>query len=165
MTLNNYQSAAMDFSPEGHDRIHYGCMGLMGECGEIVDVVKKMTFRPDGPVGIKELIEELGDVMWYLAELATGLGIDLSKEMDRKDFKPMNYRRDTVEKYAVTMLSLSVKCYDYGYIHGRRDQLINCMRKIYACARMIGQVNGIPLRTILEENIGKQKRRYLRQYN
>lgn len=160
MTLREFQSAAMEFSPEGHDRIHYGCLGLMGECGEVVDVVKKQRFGFHRRIDSEAMQEELGDVMWYLAELATGLGIDLAAEMDSRRFQTTNYRRESVERYAVTMASLSYKCYSNGYIHNDKKLLITGMRKIYSCAKMIALIDSIPMNTILEGNIRKLKRRY-----
>ena len=38
---NDYQRLAMRTSPDGHDRMMNGCMGLIGESGEVVDAVKK----------------------------------------------------------------------------------------------------------------------------
>lgn len=160
MTLREYQSAAMAFSPEGHDRIHYGCLGLIGECGEIVDAVKKQRFNPRRDTGSDALKEELGDVMWYLAELASGLGIDLAEEIEKKKFQPTDHRIDSTERYAVKMAGLSHKCYDYGYLRRKNDTMLNGMRKIYACARMIAQINGIAMREIFDFNIRKLKRRY-----
>ena len=81
MKIEEYQALAMRTSPEGHDRKKNGCMGLIGEAGEIVDLVKKWLFQSgDGaalPTG--KLIEECGDVLWYCAELATGLDASLAR--------------------------------------------------------------------------------------
>ena len=41
MDLNEYQRLAMRTSPDGHDRIKNGCLGLIGESGEIADIIKK----------------------------------------------------------------------------------------------------------------------------
>ena len=160
MKLSEFQREAMRFSPDGHDRIHYACLGLMGECGEIIDVIKKMSFRPEGEVGIGELTEELGDVMWYLAELATGLEIDLAAELCRKGFQNANYRKSNLESYAATMLSVALKCYTYGHVHRQREPLIAGMRKIYACIRLICQLCNIPMSAVLDGNIYKLKKRY-----
>lgn len=76
MKLNEYQDLAMRTSGEGHDRVLNGCMGLCGEAGECMDILKKHQMQ--GHKLLKEkMAEELGDVLWYCAELATGLGISL----------------------------------------------------------------------------------------
>jgi len=54
-------------------------IGMASESGEFSEVVKKIMFQGkyyDGEVR-EHLIRELGDVMWYVANAATSLGIDL----------------------------------------------------------------------------------------
>ena len=80
MNIYDYHRAAMRTSPkDGHDKLKNGMMGLIGETGEIVDVVKKFLFQstPDAQLPAKQLENELGDVMWYLAELADGMDCQL----------------------------------------------------------------------------------------
>ena len=65
----DYQRLAMRTSPEGHDRMLNGCMGLIGEAGEVVDIVKKWKFQSGDHADLPKdkLIEECGDVLWYCA--------------------------------------------------------------------------------------------------
>ena len=79
MTINEYQSLAMTTkNPELQDKelLMNSVMGLCGESGEVIDVVKKHIFHGH-PLNREKLIDELGDVSWYLAECATALGITL----------------------------------------------------------------------------------------
>ena len=76
MHLNDYQMLAQRTSPIGHDRILNGVMGMAGEAGECVDHLKKSMFQGH-ELDLEKLKEELGDVMWYCAEMATGLGVCL----------------------------------------------------------------------------------------
>lgn len=82
MRLNEYQQLARRTSstdgPEkaSYDKLINGVMGLCGEAGECIDVVKKMMFQQH-ELNADKLIEELGDVLWYCAELASGLGVSL----------------------------------------------------------------------------------------
>ena len=59
----------------------YPAIGLMGEAGEVANKIKKLI-RDDGGKITKERQEELkaelGDVMWYVAQLSTELGLRLS---------------------------------------------------------------------------------------
>lgn len=60
----------------------YATMGLTGEAGEIANKVKKILRDDDGVMSIEvreELRKELGDVLWYVAQLATELEIDLGE--------------------------------------------------------------------------------------
>ena len=77
--VEDYQRLAMRTSPDGHDRILNGCMGLIGESGEVVDLVKKWKFQSGDHAQLPKdkLIEELGDVLWYCAEISTGMGYDM----------------------------------------------------------------------------------------
>lgn len=79
MTINEYQQRAMaSLNPElkGRDVLINSVMGLCGESGEAIDIVKKWLAQ--GHLLDKaHLASELGDVAWYLAEAATALGLDL----------------------------------------------------------------------------------------
>lgn len=64
---------------EDRDRaLTYLALGLAGEAGEVANKVKKQV-RGDHLVGFEEsVVDELGDVLWYLARMADELGIRLS---------------------------------------------------------------------------------------
>jgi NTP pyrophosphatase (non-canonical NTP hydrolase) len=82
MQLSEYQarSRATAVYPGAGDNLLYPTLGLCGESGEVAEKVKKML-RDDGGVLSDErrsaLAKELGDVLWYAAQLATEAGLDL----------------------------------------------------------------------------------------
>ena len=79
MTINEYQKLAMTTLNKdlNNDQVLLnGVMGLCGESGEVIDIVKKHISQGH-PLKRDKLIEELGDVAWYLAETAYALGVDL----------------------------------------------------------------------------------------
>lgn len=53
-----------------------GCLGLAGEVGEFLDMVKKWIFHKK-PLDRDHLQKELGDVMWYVALICHAMGWDL----------------------------------------------------------------------------------------
>ena len=53
-------------------------LGLAGEAGEFANMVKKLTAHGHN-ISTTELADELGDVLWYLAEAATACGISLNE--------------------------------------------------------------------------------------
>ena len=55
-----------------------GVMGLCGESGEAIDIVKKHLHQGH-PLDKEKLSGELGDIAWYLAETAYALDIPLEK--------------------------------------------------------------------------------------
>ena len=84
MEFNCYQTQARKtalYPGVGSNPI-YPTLGLSGEAGEVADKVKKVL-RDHGGVFddlIKESIElELGDVLWYVAQLSTELGLEMDE--------------------------------------------------------------------------------------
>ncbi|WP_243026856.1 nucleoside triphosphate pyrophosphohydrolase family protein [Thermus albus] len=83
MTLNEYQQQAKKTAlyPEAY-RILYPTLGLVGEAGELANKVKKVLRDRGGTLGPdarEDLLAELGDVLWYVAQLATDLGVSLEE--------------------------------------------------------------------------------------
>ena len=80
MDFVEYQKAAQRTSNTitGKDKIINGCMGLAGEAGEVIDVLKKHMFQGH-ELDRAKMIDEASDCMWYLAEIATGLGVTLEE--------------------------------------------------------------------------------------
>ena len=81
MTLNEYQKLAMTtLNPELDDQnvLINGVMGLCGEAGEAIDLVKKHLHQGH-PLDREALKKELGDIAWYLAETAHALGLSLEE--------------------------------------------------------------------------------------
>ena len=83
MTINEYQKLAMTtLNPElSHkDVLINGVMGLCGESGEAIDIVKKWLAQGH-ELDKEKLAKELGDICWYLAETATALDLSLEDIM------------------------------------------------------------------------------------
>lgn len=79
MNVNEYQKLAMvTKNPDLKDRdlLINSVMGLCGESGEVIDLVKKHVSHGH-PLNREKLIDELGDVAWYLAECAEAIGVTL----------------------------------------------------------------------------------------
>lgn len=79
MNINDYQKEAMrTLNPELNkkDILINSVMGLCGESGEAIDIVKKWLMQGHD-LDKNHLIKELGDIAWYLAEGATALDVPL----------------------------------------------------------------------------------------
>lgn len=79
MTVDEYQRLAMSTLNPALDRkevLINSVMGLCGESGEAIDIVKKWLAQGHA-LDKEHLAKELGDVAWYLAEAATALDIPL----------------------------------------------------------------------------------------
>lgn len=79
MTINEYQKEALRTASgmsKEYPLILNGVLGLGGESGECLDIVKKHLFQGH-ELDTEHLAEELGDVAWYLAVSAHAIGMDL----------------------------------------------------------------------------------------
>lgn len=79
MYLNEYAVLAMRTSNKRlslQEHVQNGVLGLAGEAGECCDLVKKCYYQ-DGRLIRQALLDELGDVLWYVVETATALGFSL----------------------------------------------------------------------------------------
>ncbi len=79
MTINEYQEAALktcNTSLNKKDLLLNGVMGLCGESGEVIDLVKKHIAQGH-ELNRDKMIEELGDVAWYIALTAYALDVDM----------------------------------------------------------------------------------------
>jgi len=80
MNFNEYQALAMrtagDYSKDS--LILNGVMGLCGEAGECIDIVKKHKFQGHA-LDAEKLLDEASDCLWYLAIIASGLDITLEE--------------------------------------------------------------------------------------
>lgn len=79
LTANDYQKLAMrSLNPtlSKKDVLINGVMGLCGESGEAIDIVKKWLAQGH-ELDKEKLAKELGDIAWYLAETAYALEIPL----------------------------------------------------------------------------------------
>ena len=75
MTLNEYAVAAMRTARPENDLV-CTALGLAGEAGEFADSVKNYQYHGH-QLDYGHLIEELGDVLWYIALGARELGVTL----------------------------------------------------------------------------------------
>ena len=79
MQVNEYQELAMaTLNPalSKKDVLINSVMGLCGEAGEAIDIVKKWLAHGH-ELDREHLAKELGDIAWYLAEAATALDLSL----------------------------------------------------------------------------------------
>jgi NTP pyrophosphatase (non-canonical NTP hydrolase) len=86
MNFSDYQAKAKETAlyPNVGDNFIYPALGLAGETGEVIEKIKKLmrndqiAHAADIPEEKRiEIAKEIGDVLWYLAQLSTELGVDL----------------------------------------------------------------------------------------
>ena len=84
MTLNKYQNEVGNFA-KPYMTEQYCIIGIGGEAGEVLEWYKKAILKSNmikEPLTEQDLIEELGDVLFYLTRLAAHRGYDLQAVME-----------------------------------------------------------------------------------
>ncbi len=98
MDLNGYQVAARRTAlyPDAGKNPIYPTLGLSGEAGEVADKVKKVIRDRAGHFDDEvraEIALELGDVLWYVSQLASELGYQL-EDVAIQNLKKLRDRSD-----------------------------------------------------------------------
>ncbi|KKQ47065.1 MAG: hypothetical protein US66_C0020G0003 [Candidatus Moranbacteria bacterium GW2011_GWD2_37_9] len=101
MNFNEYQNKSRKTAiyPDAGSNFVYPTLGLSGEAGEVAEKIKKVIRDKNGKIDqeTKEMIKkELGDVLWYVAQLATELGLtmdDIAEHNIKKLYSRLELRR------------------------------------------------------------------------
>jgi NTP pyrophosphatase (non-canonical NTP hydrolase) len=79
MNIDIYQKAsATTVMPSIENNIEYFALGLASEAGEIAGLISKSLRDTDGDFNSDTLVKELGDVLWFVAQIASFAGTSLS---------------------------------------------------------------------------------------
>lgn len=81
--FDEYQKIVMDtlynqFRDKGK-QLEYGVLALCGESGELANVIKHIIYYKDTNYNGANIIDELSDVLWYVACIADSINIKLSE--------------------------------------------------------------------------------------
>lgn len=85
MNLNEYQDWAgrtANKNLNAVDTMAQDALGIAGEAGECADLVKKHLFHKH-PLDKDKLVKELGDVLWYVSQLAADIGVTLDEVAEK----------------------------------------------------------------------------------
>ncbi len=101
MDFNEYQQKAKQFAIYKHQhKVTYPALGLASEAGEVCGKIKKVMRDTDGILNLKykydrvlEIKSELGDVLWYIANIAEDLDIPL-QEIAEENIGKLQSRKD-----------------------------------------------------------------------
>lgn len=98
MTFEEYQKQSRKTAmyPEAGKNFVYPTLGLSGESGEVAEKIKKVLRDKRGVIDEttkQEIAKELGDVMWYVSQLASELGLSLENIADG-NLKKLFSRKD-----------------------------------------------------------------------
>lgn len=181
MTLDDYQALAMRTMAKqknGHEtRLLEGALGLIGESGEVVDVLKKHLFQslPGTPLPLEKLTEEIGDVLWYMAEIASGMDMTLTELAESKPVFSMypstaSYLAERVNRLSDQHGGAVMEATTAAYFATRffmesmmEDNCLMMRGTLYDtwCATMaLLEHLGLSPEMVMQRNIDKLRRRY-----
>lgn len=176
MKIDEYQGKAMRTSPDGQDRIKNGCLGLIGESGELVDVVKKYMFQsgenPELPIDALE--SEIGDILWYCAQVFTGLGLKMScygsdfdditaiipQQIGFSVCSPDFEELFDLEWHCVDVSRSAQRAYHLAFVAEDKYTLAAYVHMMIFTLALICAKIGTSIQTVAERNIEKLARRY-----
>ncbi len=97
MKFNDYQKKSQETAhyPKTLRILAYTTIGLAGETGELLNKIKKVYRDDKGILSAarkEEIAAELGDVLWYLSQIATDCGLSL-KDIARENIKKLQSRK------------------------------------------------------------------------
>ncbi len=90
MLIEDYKKKALkclqpNLKNNNEELVVYGCIGLAGEVGELINKLKKIMYHQNYIEGIDkyyqnkdDLILEIGDIMFYIISLTQAIGIDFN---------------------------------------------------------------------------------------
>ena len=96
LTFNNYQKYARETAIYTGNGIYYPALGLCGEAGEVADKIKKIYRDKSGKISEEDkhqIVKEMGDVLWYLANMASDLNITL-EDVAKTNLEKINIRKE-----------------------------------------------------------------------
>lgn len=167
INIRDYHRLAMRTSPrDGHDKIDNGMLGLIGETGELVDILKKFYYQsaPEAELPRDAIINELGDVLWYLEELADGMDSSMNLigyiTFDQLDLITGRVEKMPPLRQAILRLSDRANAIRAHIEYGRTDELKNSMKHALLDAAWIARIAGSTIEETARRNIGKLMARY-----
>ena len=98
MTFEEYQKKSRETAiyPQVGSNFIYPTLGLAGEAGEVAEKIKKVLRDNKGEISSEkkeEIKKELGDVLWYVAQLSSELGFSLD-EVAENNLKKLFSRKE-----------------------------------------------------------------------
>ena len=160
MTWSEYAGLAQRTSstktPE--DKVGHGILGLIGEAGEIIDIIKKQKYMgmPE-ETAHEKLLDEAGDFAWYIVELCTGLGYNVDEVMsDAQEYDCLN---ESLEEAAVNMVGMIA---DVHYENSDDMASIVFEDAVDVACQFMSVLDfaNIDIEAMKEHNIAKLRKRY-----
>jgi len=151
MNLKEYQEKARGTAiyPNLGNNLHYPVLGIVGEWGEFCSKVA------DG--ASKRLIKlELGDVLWYIANLACEIGISLEESKCRKVSLRRSLKKMPIIIGVLAETVKKIERDDAGLLSPKRKKIISkSLKDLLCCIDAISKKFGFSLEDVASVNLEK----------
>lgn len=150
MDLATYQELAKRTAthPDPNaDMYELMALGLIGETGEVVDLIKKHKFH-GVPMDVEKLKKEVGDCLWYLANGLTMFDVDLG------GYNASYCSADS------TPIDLASNASNMAIMFTIGENIEEDAGEYLSCLSGVVSVYGFTLEDAADTNIEKLKRRY-----
>jgi len=181
-TLTSYQSDAITSDRNPNSPFSFHLLGLFGEAGSLLTVAKKKQRDKTSYSGYtRPVIEELGDVLWYLAIVAHRGGIDFSEIGHNADKSlktwisgttaplsftslqpaPMELKLEPTEEFEKTLLALAGEVgkvlseHQSGRLKDNRAALTGCLVSVMRALIQAANEAGVSLEEAAKKNLEK----------
>lgn len=166
--FDEYQSLALRTYLPGRASGH--CLGLVGEAGEVCDLVKKLRYHGHLDPGNEKMVSELGDVLWYVAALTNDvvvkqkLALDSFSGFQAKLIEDWDARAVEIHVLALDLVSAASRA-AFRIMHGRilhdQNQIVGSLQHVIDLVTLMAWLRGEnTLQTVAERNIEKLMKRY-----
>jgi NTP pyrophosphatase (non-canonical NTP hydrolase) len=181
--LERYQEAAARTDQNavgGMQGVAFPLLGLFGEVGTLLSALKKKQRDKDSYVGYSEVVlEEFGDVLWYLSNIASRGSIDLGafseqcpEWLNANVAQPGQHESPESPEFEAAVIALAGRVglllneFSAGKIKNNRDVLAAHLAKIFTALVHAAALANVDLRRAAENNIRKINSRWprTRQY-
>lgn len=144
--------------------IQQAILGLIGEWGEVADILKKHIFQGH-KMDKDHLIEELGDCCWYGMLLIDEAKLDthvIFYENWRVNYSSYQNMSDVIGLIANGSRAIGKLCSLLHHCSNNRLPLVSldCIRSIFWCIESVANLNGCTLFDIFNNNVKKISTRY-----
>lgn len=151
-----------------YDKKTHALVGMNGEAGECIDLLKKTLFQGH-PFRLDRLLSELGDVCWYTMLLMTEFDIDVDTIFDHWSFHMVEPKYDVDKTYGLDYIfdlnrncgeSYNIINYWDGLTDTPRLNIIHNIRAIFYDIKMVANIFDLTIEDIFDINVNKIKFRY-----
>jgi len=163
--MKDYVEKAMRTKSEkyfevNHD-VEHGIIGICTEVSELAECLPKNGYELD----IVNILEELGDICWYLAVSCNSYNwswVDLNHtKRFPKNVSDASFKSVVIDMFVISgaMLDSLKKAHFYN-VPLKEDHIKTGMQNIYSCTKFIAELCGSDIKKIQEANIKKLRTRY-----